>query len=433
MMIDRRSFVAASVAGMASRMTASPNDRIRLAVVGTRGRGRDHIATFGKLKGCEIAAVCDIDDAQSARGVQLAGEIQGARPKVYQDIRRLLEDKSIDAISVATCNHWHVLATIWACQAGKDVYVEKPASHNIWEGRRAVEAARKYNRIVQCGTQARSIDHYRRAIDLVHQGRIGKVYMAKGLCYKRRKSIGRKPDGPVPEGVNFDLWLGPAARRPFNPNRFHYNWHWFWDTGNGDIGNQGVHELDIARWGLNKPGLPEKVFSTGGKFVYDDDQQTPNTQIATFQYDDCQIVFEVRGILTGGEGNMAREGTNYIGVIFLGSEGYLTVDCTGYQVYLGEKRELAERVAHTEAEEWATAPHAQNFLDAVRSRRREDLHADIEQGHLSAALCHMANASYRVGRSLRFDSRTETFGADAEANRYVKDEYRRPFEVPEKV
>jgi predicted dehydrogenase len=433
MMIDRRSFVAASLAGMASRVKASPNDRIRMAVVGVRGRGRDHIANFGARKDCEIAAVCDIDNAQSARAVQLVDEVQGARPKVYQDLRRLLEDKSIDVISVATCNHWHVLATVWACQAGKDVYVEKPASHNIWEGRRAIEAARKYNRIVQVGMQARSIDHYRRAIDFVHKGGIGKVYMAKGLCFKRRQSIGRKPDGPVPEGVDFDLWLGPAASRPFNPNRFHYNWHWFWDTGNGDIGNQGVHELDIARWGLGKPGLPTKVVSTGGKFLYDDDQQTPNTQIATLQYDDCQIVFEVRGLLTGNEGNMAAEGSNFIGVIFFGSEGYLTVDCTGYQVYLGEKRELAQRVKHTEAEEWATAPHVDNFLKAVRSRRREDLNCDIEQGHLSAALCHLANTSYRVGRNLRFDSQTETFAADDEANRHIKGEYRRPFEVPEQV
>jgi predicted dehydrogenase len=432
--IDRRRFMAASLAGIAAgRASGSPNDRIRMAVIGLRGRGRDHIAKFGTRKNCEIAAVCDIDTSQIEPAVKAVEEVQGTKPKVYQDLRRLLDDKSIDVVSIATCNHWHVLATIWACQAGKDVYCEKPASHNIWEGRKAVEAARKYNRIVQTGMQARSIDHYRRAIDVVHQGGIGKVYMAKGLCFKRRVSIGKQPNGPVPDGVDFDLWTGPAPKRPFNANRFHYKWHWFWDTGNGDIGNQGVHELDIARWGLGKPGLPAKVMSAGGKFLYDDDQETPNTQIADLQYDDCQIVFEVRGLTTGGEGNMALEGSNYIGVIFLGSEGYLTVDCTGYQVYMGEKRELTEHVKHTEAEEWDTAPHVDNFLAAVRSRKREELTCDIEQGHLSAALCHLANTSYRTGRALHFDAQSETYGRDAEANRYLKGEYRKPFEVPEKV
>ena len=194
-----------------------------------------------------------------------------------QDIRRLLDDKSIDAISVATPNHWHALATIWACQAGKDVYVEKPVSHNVSEGRRMVEAARKYERIVQTGTQCRSHKGIQDAIDFLRSGKLGQIYMAKGLCYKPRGSIGHKPDGPVPANVDYDIWLGPAPKRPFNPNRFHYNWHWNWDYGNGDLGNQGIHQMDLARWGLGKNELPKAVMASGGRFGYSDDGQTPNT------------------------------------------------------------------------------------------------------------------------------------------------------------
>ena len=282
--------------------------------------------------------------------------------------------------------------------------------------------------------QARSLEHYRRAIELVRNGGIGKVYMAKGLCFKRRLSIGRKPDGPVPAGVDYDLWTGPAAKLPFNPNRFHYNWHWFWNTGNGDIANQGVHEMDIARWGLNKSTAPAKVTSMGGKFVYDDDQETPNTQLAAFNYGDAEQVFEVRGLITGSEGNMVlEEEKHYIGVIFLGSEGYLTVDCNGFQVFMGEKRERTQQVQHVEEEIWSTRPHAENFLKAVRSRNRGDLNCDILEGHISATLCHMANTSYRVGRTLAFDAKGETFGADSEANRYLSREYRAPFRVPSEV
>jgi predicted dehydrogenase len=233
----------------------------------------DHIEEIARRPDSLVAAVCDVDTAQTERAVALVEKLQGSKPKVYQDYRKMLDDQDVQAVSIATCNHWHALHAIWACQAGKDVYVEKPASHNIWEGRRMVEAARKYSRVMQVGMQSRSIQHKRRAMDLLRQGVIGKIYMAKGICYKRRPSIGKKPDGPVPPGVNYDLWLGPAPMRPFNENRFHYNWHWFWDTGNGDIGNQGVHEMDIARWGLDKSTLPKVVHSSGWKFVYDDDQR----------------------------------------------------------------------------------------------------------------------------------------------------------------
>ena len=433
--VGRRVFLKSSVAAAsAAGSILGANDRINLGVIGLRGRGRDHISTFAKIAGCRVAAICDIDEAQVGRAQDLLSELHSPPASAHKDLRRMLESKDIDAVTIATPNHWHALATIWACQAGKDVYVEKPASHNIWEGRRAVDAARKYNRIVQCGMQARSIEHYRQAIELVHQNAIGKVYLAKGLCYKRRLSIGRKPDGPVPEDVDYDLWTGPAAKLPFNPNRFHYNWHWFWNTGNGDVANQGVHEMDIGRWGLNKSTPPAKVTSLGGKFVYDDDQETPNTQLAAFSYGDAEQVFEVRGLITGSEGNMVLEDDkHYIGVIFFGSEGYLTVDCNGFQVFMGEKRERTQHVKYAEEEPWSTRPHAGNFLKAVRSRKCSDLNCDILDGHISATLCHMANASYRVGRSLAFDAERESYGTDSEANQFLSRAYRAPFTVPSAV
>jgi len=433
--MNRRTFIQSSAIAMASGMTArGANDRVNVAVIGLRGRGRDHITCYSKLPEARVAAVCDIDQAQIERAVQFTEQTTGAKPqKTYPDIRKLLDDKDIDAVSIATCNHWHALATIWACQAGKDVYVEKPASHEIWEGRKMVEAARKYNRIVQVGLQSRTTAHKIRAIQMLHDGVIGKLYLAKGLCYKRRKSIGHQPNGPVPPGVDYNLWVGPAEMLPFNPNRFHYNWHWFWNTGNGDIGNQGVHEMDICRWGLNKQTLPEAVVSDGGKFVYDDDQETPNTQLATFHYPDCEVVFEVRGLITGGESSIAYDGSNFIGNLFFGSEGWMSLDLKGCQIYKGEDRELVQAFKYSEPEEWDTTPHIENFLNAVRSRNRKDLTCDIEEGHLSTALVHMANISYRTGRKLHFDPKTERFINDDEANRYIKRKYREPFVIPENV
>ncbi|MBM3811271.1 MAG: Gfo/Idh/MocA family oxidoreductase [Acidimicrobiia bacterium] len=429
--MDRRTFILTSGAtALATQRAAGANDRVQIGVAGVRSRGREHVDIFARQTGSRVVAVCDIDTAQTERSLSLAEKAQSAKPKIYQDYRRMLEDKDIDAVSLATCNHWHALGAIWACQAGKDVYCEKPASHNIWEGRKMVEAARKYKRIVQVGMQSRSIEHKRRAMQLLRDGVIGKLYLAKGLCFKRRKSIEKSPDGPVPPGIDYNTWVGPAPMRPFNPNRFHYNWHWFWDTGNGDIGNQGVHEMDICRWGLGKTTLPQSVYSSGGKFIYDDDQETPNTQMATFDYGDCQMMFEVRGLLTGGESSIHYDGSNFIGNLFYGSDGYMSIDSNGFQIYLGEKRELAQSMKPVEAKIWDTNPHMENFLKAVRSRNEKDLNCDVEEGHLSAALCHMANISYRLGRKLSFDAAGENFRADYEANLLVARDYRVPFVVP---
>ena len=436
--IDRRRFfkktgtAVAAISALSYSRVKGANDRVRIGVVGLRGRGRTHIAEFVKNPGAEVAAIVDIDQSVLERQAQSTLKLQGRKPAEYSDLRKMYDDKSIDAVSIATPNHWHALATIWACQAGKDVYCEKPASHNIFEGRKMVEAARKYKRIVQVGMQSRSVEHKVRAIELLREGVIGDIYLAKGLCFKRRKSIGSLQPSPIPSGVEYDIWLGPAQEIDFKENRFHYNWHWYWDFGNGDIGNQGVHEMDVARWGLGKDALPPVVYSSGGHFVYNDDQQTPNTQTAIFDYGDAQLVFEVRGIHTGGEAGM-QHGTNTIGNIFLGSEGYMTVDLDGFRTYLGEKHEPGPAMEFTEKGRWASGPHFANFLDAVRSRKPSDLHADIEVGHLSAALCHMANIAYRTRERLEFDAKTERFTNSEAANKHLTRDYRPPFVVPDVV
>jgi predicted dehydrogenase len=426
------------LAGAASAATASrilgANERVNLTVIGLGGRGRDHVNFYAELPAANITGICDVNQAARERGVALVEKLTGRKPKEYSDMRQVFDDKSVDAVSMVTPNHWHALSTIWACQAGKDVYCEKPASHNLFEGRQMIAAARKYGRMVQVGSQSRSIAHKMEAIGLLRQGVIGKLYLAKGLCYKRRKSIGRKPDLPSPPpGVDWEKFLGPAPMRPFNENRFAYNWHWFWDTGNGDIGNQGVHEMDIARWGLGKTELPKSVYSHGGKFLYDDDQETPNTQTAIFDYGDARMEFEVRGLLTPEEGRLPFRSGNTIGNIFFGSEGVMVMDLMGYQVYKGESLEKVMDVGYKEKRAWDTAPHMANFLEAVKSRKVSDLHADIEIGAGAAALCHMANISYRLGRKLDFDARTQRFLGDAEANRMLTRDYRKPYVVPEKV
>ncbi len=278
------------------------NDRLNIAVVGIRGRGMSHCEEWSKIPGVFVHTLCDVDENLFPERVARVEKMQGAAPKTEVDIRRLLENKEIDAISIATTNHWHALATIWGVMAGKHVYNEKPTSHNIWEGRKMVEATRKYGKVVSAGMQNRSIKGVIEAMKFLHEGGLGDLYMARGLCFKPRDTIGRMNDAPVPAGVHYDLWLGPAPLRPFNPNRFHYNWHWNWDYGCADFGNQGPHQLDIARWGLNKRMHPRKIKSMGGHFAFNDDQETPNEQIGLFEYDDGKILqFEVRGLYTNNE------------------------------------------------------------------------------------------------------------------------------------
>jgi predicted dehydrogenase len=433
--LDRRKFIvkgAGAALGLSvlgkKGFSASPNGTIRVAVVGVNGRGTDHLSGFTPLKGVEVTGICDIDENVLNKRLGEYESKNGKRPKGYNDMRRVFDDKDIDVVSFATPNHWHSLGTIWACQAGKDVYVEKPLSHNIWEGRKLVEASQKYKRIVQHGTQCRTSKALIEAIQKLNQGVIGKVYMAKGLCYKWRDTIGRKPQSAIPAGVNYDQWLGPAPARPFSPNRFHYNWHWHWDTGNGDIGNQGVHQMDIARWGLGV-GLPRRVQAMGDHFMFDDDQETPNTQIAAFHYPEEKkmLVFEVRHWISNPEDIGGEDGSNAIGVIFYGSEGIMIIPSyTSYKTFLGRKREPGPAGK-------AGGDHYGNFIDAVRSRKTEDLNANPLEGHLSSSLCHMANIAYRTKKTLEFDPKTEKFLGDSEANALATRNYRKPYVVPDKV
>jgi predicted dehydrogenase len=444
--VNRRKFIETSTASVAAttlgfNMTTyagSPNGTIRVAVVGVNGQGNAHIRQYSGMQNVELAALCDVDESVLNKRLAEVEKAKGKRPAAFTDIRKLLDDKSIDAISIATPNHWHSLMGIWACQAGKDVYVEKPCSHSYWEGKQLVAAARKYNRIVQHGTNSRSSVALREAMQKLREGVIGEVYMSRGLCFKWRDTIGKKADAPVPQGVHYDLWLGPAPQRSFNPNRFHYNWHWNWDYGNGDIGNQGIHEMDISRWGLGVT-LPTKVCSMGSHFMFDDDQTTPNTQVANLEFTvngkKKMLVFEVRHWMTNNEGGIGQakdekglvRDSNCIGNIFYGSEGYMAIDgYTSYRTFLGKKQEPGPS-RREGGSTWA------NFIEAVRSRKREDQHADIEEGHHSSALMHLANVSYRLGRSLNFDPAKESVVNDKEANAMLRRQYRAPYVVPEKV
>jgi len=411
------------------------NDRVRVAVCGLHGRGKDHLDAFSRIRNVEIAALCDVDESVLNKR---RGEV-GGNPRAVVDVRRLLDDPSIDAISIATPNHWHALMAIWACQAGKDVYVEKPCSHNLWEGRQLVRAAAKYERIVQHGTQGRSTRALVEAIDHLQRGTFGEIYLSRGLCFKRRDTIGRTPVEPVPRGVDYDLWTGPAPEKPFTRNRFHYNWHWIWDTGNGDLGNQGVHQIDAARWGLGVR-LPNRVSAVGGHFMFDDDQETPNTLNCAFEFDRPDgrrkmMEFEVRHWITNNEAGIGRglfNRRNAIGNIFYGSNGYLAAgdeDAFSYESWLGADQRAGPRGR-------SGSDHFANFISCVRSRKASDLAAPIEEGHISCALVHLANASHRLGRALRVDPETEQVIDDDEANHLLSDGdrgYRAPFVVPDRV
>jgi predicted dehydrogenase len=454
--------------------TIGPNEEIRVAVTGFGGRGGDHIKSVLNLeKGAKVrlVALCDADRNILDRAVKSMND-KGISVQGVTDMRRLFDNPDIDAVTFATPNHWHALGTVWAVQMGKDVYVEKPVSHNVWEGRQAVEAARKYNRIVQAGTQSRSSEGIREAVAWVRAGNLGKVLIARGLCYKRRASIG-KVDGPqpVPPEIDYDLWCGPAPKEPLMRKRLHYDWHWVWPTGNGDLGNQGIHQMDLARWFLGETALSPRVLSVGGRLGYVDDGTTPNTQIVFHQYPNCALLFEVRGLPEkAGASSMDKFMGAGIGVIVHCEGGHVLVpDYSGAIAYDKNGQELKR---------WKGASdHFANFFAAVRSRQSRDLHADILEGHLSSALCHTGNISYRLGRQaapgemreaikaepdaeatfqrmlehlklndvdvnatpltvgpvLKMNPKKEVFRGNAQANALLTRPYRAPFVVPAKV
>jgi predicted dehydrogenase len=485
-MLTRRRFLATGLGAgaalaldgraLARSTRRSSSDELRAAVVGLRGRGRDHVEGLRRIPGVRVGALCDVDSEVLERErARLAAPEIGIAAEGYRDFRRLLEEVEPDVVSIATPNHWHALQAIWACQAGAHVYLEKPVSHNVWEGRQIVKAARKHERIVAAGTQCRSSEAIAAAIRWMHEGHLGRIELARGLCYKPRPSIG-KVDGPqpVPGSVDYELWTGPAPLLPLNRKNLHYDWHWVSPTGNGDLGNQGIHQMDLARWALGERGLAPEVISVGGRLGYDDDGDTPNTQITLHRYPRAPLLFEVRGLPRDaaaqkgewGQGMDAFDGVR-IGVVVHCEQGKLVIPSYDSAVAYDSKGE--------ELQSWKGAQdHFANFIGAVRSGKPKDLAADIEEGHLSSALCHFGNVSHALGapasrddihaevevlvplaeacervfahleangvdlaatpltlgRRLRIDAASERCASDEEANRLLTREYREPFVVP---
>jgi predicted dehydrogenase len=453
----RRFFLGALTAASAIRVWGA-NDKVNVGIVGLGGRGTDHLKTYTSLGEAQVVALCDVNQAARERAQATLVRKSLEKAREFEDMRQMFGDPKVEAVSIATPNHWHALSAIWAMKAGKDVYGEKPACYNIYEGIRMIQVQRETARMMQVGSQHRSSPFKIKAIEALQQGLIGKLYMTKALCYKLRPSIGHTPDSATPPGLNWDLFLGPAPMRPFNQKRFAYYWHWFWDTGNGDIGNQGVHETGIARWSLGDPGWPKTAMAFGGKFGIDDDTETPNTLTAGFSYGNEQLVIEVRGRMTNGEGvRQARVVTGPVGAppapsagstptqvgpaknplnvgvgnLFYGSEGWAAMSDQGFQAYKGDSSELImeERPDHGSGD--ATGLHMRNFLACVKSRREQDLHDPIANAVPSADLCHLANISYRVGRGLKIEpGPTPKFAGDAEATEMItRPVYRKSYEV----
>ncbi|MHC4402976.1 MAG: Gfo/Idh/MocA family protein [Planctomycetota bacterium] len=446
---DRRGFLKTSAAAGASlaaapaiaQSRASANDRIRVAICGIRGRGKSHVESIHAMasENVELAALCDCDASNLNGAAAAYEELSGKKATLLDDMRKMLDDDSIDAVSYATPNHWHALGVIWACQAGKDVYVEKPGSHNIAEGRKMVEAAAKHGSIVQHGTQCRSSPNIREGIAKLHNGVIGDVYMARGISYKLRGHLGNDVPSTVPDGLNWDAWVGPAPRQPFSNFR-HRRWHWRWDFGNGDLGNQGVHQLDIIRWGMKLDSHPNRAQSMGGNFTHDDSAETAMVQNFACRFPDrnVMVTFEVRNWYTNSEAGFREEfpfvQPNFpVGTIFFGTEGYMILpDYSSYYTFLGPEREPGPS-AEEEGHPIKDLEHFQNWIAAVRSRNRDDLNAEITEGHYSSALCHLANMAYRTGRALDFDPVAEKLVDDEEADALLTREPREPYAVPDEV
>jgi predicted dehydrogenase len=445
-MTKRREFIKTSVIGTAglaigglgfsSKSYASiigANERINMAVCGFGGRGQSHLSGFSSLKdshNVRVLTVCDVEEKFWADAVKTVSDKSGFAPGTEWDMRKVFDNKDIHAVSFATPNHWHALGTIWACQAGKHVYVEKPISHNISEGRKMIEAGIKYKVHIQTGFGETTNE----AMKFLHDGGIGDVYMARGLCIKPRDSFGIAKDGQPPASLHYDMWLGPAPMRPYNEKRVHYNWNWFWATGCGDTGNQGSHQLNAARVGLQKNEHPVSVSSEGGIYALDPkecEQETPNTQCTILKYKDGKmIVFDTRGMYSNTEGS-----TNVaIGNIFYGTEGYMEYGNSWKAFRKREKEPFAGAGIGERKGQSGRGPSAfVNFIDVLRSGKDEDLINPVVGGHYSTVLPHLANISYKVGRGLKFDGAKEKFVNDPEADKLLTRVYRKPFIVPEKI
>jgi predicted dehydrogenase len=440
MRTPRRHFLFGSLAATAGALTPRPgvaaSDKLVLAFMGQGGRGRDLLKGFLKRPDTEVAYLCDVDARRLPESASQVRQAKGREPKTVQDIRRVLDDRSVDAVVIATPDHWHALGTIWAVQAGKHVYVEKPTSHSIWESRKMVEAARKYDRVVQVGAQNRSAPYVQGAIDYIQSGKLGEVHFVKVFNSKPRSTIGKLPNKQAPAGVDYEKWLGPAPLRPFNENHFHYAWHWFWIYSGGDLINDGIHQVDMARWVIDR-AYPKSVSSTGGIHFFKDDQETPDTHVVTWDYDGLTMAFEQtlwtpyqqktpfnlrdRDVLP----KWPFSGTR---IEIYGSKQWMMLGRhgDGWEAFDGDFKSVAHGYGRQ-----ANDAHFANFVDSIREHRRPN--ADIEKLHLSTLLCHYGNIAYRVGRKLSIDEKTEGFVGDDEANKLVRRTYREPYVVPEVV
>ncbi len=490
--LSRRTFLktsalAASALGFPFiARSQSPGSDIRVGVIGFNSRGGSHISDMLKINGVKITALCDVDEKVLAKGKDNLSK-KGANISTFTDVRKMLDSKEIDAISTATPNHWHSLIGIWACQAGKDAYVEKPVSHNVFEGRVLAEAAKKYGRIVQCGTQSRSSVGLHQAVAWSQAGNLGKLLWARGTCYKRRPSIGKvSAPTPFPAGIDQDLWFGPAPVKPLMRAKLHYDWHWVWDTGNGDLGNQGIHQMDIARWFMGEQALSPKIWSVGGRLGYIDDGETPNTMFAVHDYAKAPLIFEVRGLPSDSKSNNMDDyrGNNGVGVYLQYENGHIEVPSYTAAAAFGKDGKMVKRFGNFAAPKEGPDPgkpdtegqdsHHANWTKSIRSRKSGELNAEITDGHLSSALCHTANISYRLGSKqapgailekvkadknatdsyermtehlskngvdiakdhltlgefLTMDPKTEKFIGNAEADKLLTREYRKPYVVP---
>jgi predicted dehydrogenase len=399
--LDRRNFLGVSAtSGLALGLAALParaeikgaNEKIIVGVMGTGIRGSGVAPAMEALENVEVAYVCDVDRGRVESTAGAVSKVKGRTPKTVTDFRRILDDNKVDLLVVCACNHWHAPAAILAMAAGKHVYVEKPCSHNPREGELLVEASRKYKKQVQMGNQRRSWPRIIEAIQLVRDGVLGRTYLAQGYYYSVRPSIGKGKPASPPEKVDYDLWQGPAPRRPFHDNYLHYNWHWFWHWGNGELGNNGVHMLDLCRWGLGVD-YPIHVTSAGGRFRYQDDQETPDTHLVSFTFEGRKTI-TWDGLSCNNQPEDRKAET-----IFFGEKGTLAITGNGYSIY-DEKGKLIRKVDGTSND----AMHFNNLLDGIRSGKA--LNSEIEEGHKSTLLCHLGNISQRLGRALHCDPRT---------------------------
>jgi predicted dehydrogenase len=444
--MTRRKFLESSAgttlaAGIASTIPSrvlGANDRIIVGLMGAGGRGTQLLEWFAARPDVEVAYVADPDNSRAEACAGKIEKITGKRPAPTQDFRRMLDDRNVSAIINATPDHWHALGTILACQAGKDVYVEKPTCHSMWEGRKMIEAARKYRRVVQVGTQNRSAHYCYLALEHIRSRDFGDVHLLRVQNSKLRNPIGKLPDTAVPPGIDYDMWLGPAPMRPFNMNHFHYNWHWFWVYSGGDIINDGVHQIDLGRW-MSGQTCPISVSSTGGIFYYDDDQETPDTHIVNWDFGTMTVIFEqtLWSPYLKKAPTPVREGAEFPNWPFTGTRieiygtkqfMFLSRHGGGWQAYDQDWKVAGEQRGKFSE---SNTEHIANFLDCMRTRQKP--HADIEEIHISTAWCHYGNIAYRTGRKLQIDPKTEGFPNDAEANTLLKRKYRAPWVVPENV